>query len=131
MSENLQSHDPNELDINNIKNGESSIFSYDRRLRTSITESFLRDLDIPEDSIEPIILDTSLPYIPIYAHLKMYDLKPIERPKTPPLLAILRSKALSSRENAELLTERTEETNIRESLGIAVAKENRNTSEME
>ncbi|XP_076641537.1 uncharacterized protein LOC143352712 [Halictus rubicundus] len=126
MSENVQSHDPNELDINSIKNEESSIFSYDKDLRTSIRESFLRVLDIPEDSIEPVVLDTSLPYIPIYAHLRTYDLKPIERPKTPPLLVTLRSKALD-RENAEILTEQTEETSVTESLGTLVSKKNRNT----
>ncbi|XP_044575488.1 uncharacterized protein LOC123259212 [Cotesia glomerata] len=38
------------------------------------------------------VMDTSLPYIPVYTHLVTYDLTPIERPPTPPVIKILRAQ---------------------------------------
>ncbi|XP_057336945.1 uncharacterized protein LOC130675345 isoform X2 [Microplitis mediator] len=34
--------------------------------------------------IDRPVMDTSLPYIPVYTHLITFDLEPIERPPTPP-----------------------------------------------
>ncbi|XP_074109196.1 uncharacterized protein LOC141533957 [Cotesia typhae] len=42
--------------------------------------------------IDRPLMDTSLPYIPVYTHLVTYDLTPIERPPTPPVIKILRAQ---------------------------------------
>ncbi|XP_054004109.1 WD repeat-containing protein on Y chromosome-like isoform X2 [Hylaeus anthracinus] len=74
-------------------------FIYGKSLRPPILGSFYRVPDISKKYIEPTILDTSLSYIPVYEHLKMYDLKPVERPNTPPTLSELRSKVLEDNES--------------------------------
>ncbi|XP_076376219.1 uncharacterized protein LOC143259148 [Megalopta genalis] len=118
-----------------LKNEESSIFLYDKALRTPIRKSFLKAFDIPNESVDPVILDTSLPYIPIYTHLKTYNLKPIERPKTPPMLSMLRSKALD-RNDDELyspseIPPSTEQVSRKGSFSTLMSKEHGKTSKME
>ncbi|XP_076748794.1 uncharacterized protein LOC143422206 [Xylocopa sonorina] len=88
-----QSNDPeDEADFNNSQNETSSELPHGNGLNPPILGVSYRVPDIPRKYIEPTILDTSLPYIPIYTHLKIHELKPIERPSTPPILIELRSK---------------------------------------
>ncbi|XP_017793189.1 PREDICTED: WD repeat-containing protein on Y chromosome-like [Habropoda laboriosa] len=86
------SNDPNVSDLNDTRNEVSSALIYGNGLKPPILGSSYRVPDIPTKYIEPTVLDTSLPYIPVYTHLKMYDLKPIKRTSTPPLLSELRLK---------------------------------------
>ncbi|KAH9642095.1 hypothetical protein HF086_007215 [Spodoptera exigua] len=44
------------------------------------------------DQLEPILLNDSLPTIPIYAHLRMASTQPVRRPPTPELVCELRLK---------------------------------------
>ncbi|XP_031846185.1 uncharacterized protein LOC116432874 [Nomia melanderi] len=126
--ENLQSKDLNDPDTNISGNEKSSMHSYGRNLEAAIQANFYKIPDIPKKYIEPIILDTSLPYIPLYAHLKTYDLKPVKRPKTPPLLYALRSKTLSKDDTESCLSSKTspltEGIYTRESSGTPMSKEN-------
>ncbi|CAK9805898.1 hypothetical protein ANTPLA_LOCUS4708 [Anthophora plagiata] len=89
---NQWTNDPNVMDLSDAHNEVSSSLIYGNSLEPSILDSSYQVPDIPTKYIEPAVLDTSLPYIPIYAHLKMYDLKPIKRISTPPLLSELRLK---------------------------------------
>ncbi|CAK9825592.1 hypothetical protein ANTRET_LOCUS3568 [Anthophora retusa] len=86
------SNDPNVSNLNDARNEVSSSLIYGNVLKPSILGSSYRVPDIPTKYIEPAVLDTSLPYIPVYAHLKIYDLKPVKRIPTPPLLSELRLK---------------------------------------
>ncbi|XP_043252503.1 WD repeat-containing protein on Y chromosome-like [Colletes gigas] len=89
----------NESDSTNTENEVSSTFLCGESLKPPILGSSYRVPDIPKKCIEPMILDTSLPYIPVYTHLKIYDLKPVERPNTPPTLSELRLKILDDNES--------------------------------
>lgn len=145
------SNDLNDSDLHGIRKEVSSASIYGNGLESPILGSSFRVPDIPKRYIEPIALDTSLPYvsmslsitwysmvfvleagifkseyrkrlfylycylnpehvidrfiveyfydkfmtnfqIPVYMHLKTYDLKPIERLSTPPILTELRLK---------------------------------------
>ncbi|XP_078048067.1 uncharacterized protein LOC144475735 [Augochlora pura] len=117
-----------------LKNEESMIYFYDKGIRTPIRNSFLNVFDIPDESIEPVILDTSLPYIPIYTHLRTYNLKPIERPKTPPMLTMLRSKALERKDNELCSLEvppAAEQASRKGSFSTLMSKEDGKSSKME
>ncbi|KAF3419813.1 hypothetical protein E2986_08507 [Frieseomelitta varia] len=116
VEQNDSSNDANESDLNSVRSEVSSASIYGKGLEPPILGSSYRAPDILKKYIEPIVLDTSLPYvsmsssitlyglrlgggliqisgrIPIYTHLKTHDLKPIERPLTPPILSELRSK---------------------------------------
>ncbi|XP_076181928.1 uncharacterized protein LOC143154048 [Ptiloglossa arizonensis] len=107
-------HDSDESYSNNAGNQVSSTILYGESLKAPILGHSYRVPDIPKKYIEPTILDTSLSYIPVYAHLKTYDLKPVERPSTPCTLTELRLKILCredrgscSSSNASPLTGRT------------------------
>ncbi|CAL7944406.1 unnamed protein product [Xylocopa violacea] len=92
-----QSNDPVvETDFNKDQNETSSELFHGNGLNPPILGVSYRVPDIPRRYIEPTILDTSLPYIPIYTHLKIHELKPIERPSTPPLLSELRLKCFKN-----------------------------------
>ncbi|KAK9301180.1 hypothetical protein QLX08_006395 [Tetragonisca angustula] len=101
VEQNDSSNDVNESDLNRVRSEVSSASIYGNGLEPPILGSSYRAPDIPKKYIEPIVLDTSLPYIPIYTHLKTHDLKPIERPLTPPILSELRSKCQNFRNDAE------------------------------
>ncbi|XP_034183420.2 WD repeat-containing protein on Y chromosome [Osmia lignaria lignaria] len=81
-----------ESSLNDTENEISSASIYGKGLGSSILGRSYRAPDIPKRYIEPTVLDTSLPYIPVYTHLKIHDLKPIERPTTPPIISELRLK---------------------------------------
>ncbi|KAK0181534.1 hypothetical protein PV327_003811 [Microctonus hyperodae] len=49
-----------------------------------------------ESIVNETIMGNSLPYIPVYTRLMTYNLAPIERPQTPPVIKKLR---LESRKN--------------------------------
>ncbi|XP_076385078.1 uncharacterized protein LOC105663280 [Megachile rotundata] len=85
-------YNQNELGLNGTENEISSALIREMGVGSAILGRFYRAPDVPKRYAEPTILDTSLPYIPIYTHLKMYDLESIERPKTPPILNDLRLK---------------------------------------
>ncbi|XP_058801622.1 WD repeat-containing protein on Y chromosome-like [Phymastichus coffea] len=42
--------------------------------------------------LQDIQLDDTLPYVPVYCHLKVPEIEPIFRPKTPPILNALRAE---------------------------------------
>ncbi|XP_017763710.1 PREDICTED: uncharacterized protein LOC108553350 [Eufriesea mexicana] len=86
------SNDLNESDLNDTPNEISPTLIYENDSELSVLGSSYRVPDILKKHIEPIVLDTSLSYIPVYTHLKTCDLKPIQRPSTPPILAGLRLK---------------------------------------
>ncbi|XP_026669932.1 WD repeat-containing protein on Y chromosome-like [Ceratina calcarata] len=82
----------NEYDLNHDRAEGTPLAIDGNVLRSPILGSSYRVPDIPKKYIEPTILDTSLPYIPVYAYLRTHDLKPIVRPPTPPILSELRWK---------------------------------------
>ncbi|XP_034944019.1 uncharacterized protein [Chelonus insularis] len=51
--------------------------------------------DSNQSKINRPVLDSSLPYIPVYTHLITYNLAPIERPPTPPVIRMIRSELRS------------------------------------
>ncbi|XP_012236496.2 uncharacterized protein LOC105680272 [Bombus impatiens] len=95
------SNDLNDSDLHGIRKEVSSASIYGNGLESPILGSSFRVPDIPKRYIEPIALDTSLPYIPVYMHLKTYDLKSIERPSTPPILTELRLKCQNDAESCK------------------------------
>ncbi|XP_043523540.1 WD repeat-containing protein on Y chromosome [Frieseomelitta varia] len=101
VEQNDSSNDANESDLNSVRSEVSSASIYGKGLEPPILGSSYRAPDILKKYIEPIVLDTSLPYIPIYTHLKTHDLKPIERPLTPPILSELRSKCQNDAESCK------------------------------
>ncbi|XP_076670296.1 uncharacterized protein LOC143369796 [Andrena cerasifolii] len=107
-----QLYDLNESSLSGTGNKISQTFIYGKSLTTPILGSFVPVSDVPKKYVEPTVLDTSLSHIPTYTHLKMYDLKSVARPKTPPVLLALRSKFLNGTESrlsskTSLLTEQT------------------------
>ncbi|KAK2581889.1 hypothetical protein KPH14_002349 [Odynerus spinipes] len=91
------------------------------KLKAPILSNGYRIPDLPRNRLVPTILDTSLSCIPIYAHLKTYDLKPVERPPTPPILTNLRAKFREGTESnkSSKLSSRTSRTNARKCVSVA------------
>lgn len=63
VEQNDSSNDANESDSNAIRNELSSASIYGKGLEPPVLGSFYRAPDIPKKYIEPIVLDTSLPYV--------------------------------------------------------------------
>ncbi|KAG7204489.1 hypothetical protein KM043_004919 [Ampulex compressa] len=81
---------------NDISIDESEILDFVRgkRLTEPVLGNFYRIPDLPTSYVEPTVLDTSLPHIAIYAHLKVHAPRPVQRPQIPSILTVLRSKSL-------------------------------------
>ncbi|CAL1683360.1 unnamed protein product [Lasius platythorax] len=62
---------------------------YGRELQSPILGDRYQLPDLPTCYVPSTTLDTSLLHIPIYAHLKVYDLKPVRLPETPIILSAL------------------------------------------
>ncbi|XP_011647116.1 uncharacterized protein LOC105433472 [Pogonomyrmex barbatus] len=78
--------------INHSETKESSHESdliYGKKLQSPILGYHHRLPDLPTNSIPLTTLDTSLLHIPVYAHLKIYDLKPVQLPEAPSILSTL------------------------------------------
>lgn len=63
VEQNDSSNDVNESDLNSTRNEVSSASIYGKGLEPPILGSSFRAPDIPKKYIEPIVLDTSLPYV--------------------------------------------------------------------
>lgn len=96
------SNDPN---LRDDRNEISPILTFENDSDLSILNSSYQIPDIPKKYIEPIILDTSLPYIPVYIHLKTYDLKPLEKPQTPSILSELRLRCQDDSQSTERINQ--------------------------
>ncbi|XP_036145779.1 uncharacterized protein LOC105828449 isoform X2 [Monomorium pharaonis] len=64
-------------------------FNQGRQLRSPILGHQCQLPDLLTCCVPSTILDTSLLYIPIYTHLKIYDLKPVQLPEPPSILPAL------------------------------------------
>ncbi|XP_011871420.1 PREDICTED: uncharacterized protein LOC105563986 isoform X2 [Vollenhovia emeryi] len=62
---------------------------YGKQLQSPILGHHYQLLDLPTSCIPSTILDTSLLHIPVYAHLKVYDVKPVRLPEPPSILSAL------------------------------------------
>lgn len=76
VEENDSSNDVNESDLNSIRNEVSPalIYGKDLLLEPPILGSSYRAPDIPKKYIEPIVLDTSLPYVSMSLSITWYSM---------------------------------------------------------
>ncbi|XP_072755564.1 uncharacterized protein [Anoplolepis gracilipes] len=63
--------------------------AYGRELQSPILGYRYQLPDLPTNHVPSTILDTSLLHIPVYTHLKVYDLKPVQLPEIPSILSAL------------------------------------------
>ncbi|XP_011690199.1 PREDICTED: WD repeat-containing protein on Y chromosome [Wasmannia auropunctata] len=89
--------------------------AYGRQLQSPILGYHCQFPDLPTSCIPPTILDTSLLHIPVYAHLKIYDLKPVRLPEAPSILSALQLQfsegTVLSKSSREMSTARLSEEN--------------------
>ncbi|XP_032682156.1 WD repeat-containing protein on Y chromosome-like [Odontomachus brunneus] len=76
-----------ELQVNEETDQFDSV--YGKNLRSPILGYHYELPDLPTSYVPSITLDTALLHIPVYTHLKIHDLKPVKRPKTPSILSAL------------------------------------------
>ncbi|KAL0109928.1 hypothetical protein PUN28_013522 [Cardiocondyla obscurior] len=62
---------------------------FGKQLQSPILGYHYQLLDLPTNCIPSTTLDTSLLHIPVYAHLKIYDIKPVHLPKAESILSAL------------------------------------------
>ncbi|XP_020285203.1 WD repeat-containing protein on Y chromosome [Pseudomyrmex gracilis] len=72
---------------------------YGRKLKSPVLGHHYQLPDLPTNYLPPTILDTSLLHIPVYAHLKVYDLEPVRLPEMPSILSSLCNDVMQSSEN--------------------------------
>ncbi|XP_011062167.1 PREDICTED: uncharacterized protein LOC105150644 isoform X1 [Acromyrmex echinatior] len=83
---------------------------YGRKLCSPILGYNYQLPDLSTNCISPTILDTSLLHIPIYTHLKTYDLKPVCLPEPPSILSLqFLEGTILSKSSKEILTARLSE----------------------
>ncbi|XP_070154802.1 uncharacterized protein [Polyergus mexicanus] len=63
--------------------------NYGKELQSPILGYRYQLPNLPTSYIPSTTLDTSLLHIPVYAHLKVYDLKPVRLPEIPSILSAL------------------------------------------
>ncbi|KAL6428321.1 hypothetical protein ACFW04_008548 [Cataglyphis niger] len=63
--------------------------NYGKELQFPILGCHYQLPDLPTSYVPSTILDTSLLHIPVYTHLKVYDLKPVRLPEIPSILSAL------------------------------------------
>ncbi|XP_011164416.1 WD repeat-containing protein on Y chromosome-like [Solenopsis invicta] len=91
--EEAERHEISDLSTSSRSHSESKDefdeFDLGRKLQSPILGHHCQLPDLPTSCVPSTILDTSLLHIPVYAHLKVYDLKPVQLPQVPSILSAL------------------------------------------